>query len=152
VVDATSVAWQVIRTITWWLMQLRLLSTAHGYKSRTSITVNTGENRWVTITTDNHNHLTIQTAGLSGEIDDRECERWKESHQMILLWQRRRKCSQTWLVYNCELLKWIRNDLWRCIFVIYGYFWIWFGYDCLTVLLSALKYYLTTKRGLLSFT
>jgi hypothetical protein len=43
-------------------MQLWLLSTVHGYKRRTSITLNTGENRLVTITTENHNHLTIQAA------------------------------------------------------------------------------------------
>jgi hypothetical protein len=67
--------------ITWWLMQLWLLSTVHGYKRRTSITVNTGENRLVTITTENHNHLTIQTAGLSGDNDDRECEQLKESRK-----------------------------------------------------------------------
>jgi hypothetical protein len=42
-------------------------------------------NRLGTITTENHNHLTMQTAGLSGDNDDRECERWKESQQMILL-------------------------------------------------------------------
>jgi hypothetical protein len=59
-------------------MQLRLLSTVHRYKRRTSITVNTGENRLVTITTENHSHLTIRAAGLSGDNDDRECERWKE--------------------------------------------------------------------------
>ena len=44
-------------------------------------------NRLVTITTENHNHLTIRAAGLSGDNDDRECERWKESQQMILLWR-----------------------------------------------------------------
>jgi hypothetical protein len=42
-------------------------------------------NRLVTMTTENHNHLTIRTVGLSGDNDDRECERWKESQQMILL-------------------------------------------------------------------
>jgi hypothetical protein len=57
-------------------MQLWLLSTVHGYKRRTSITVNTGEN-----TTENNNRLTIQAAGLSGDNDDRECERWKESRK-----------------------------------------------------------------------
>jgi hypothetical protein len=31
----------------------------------------TGEYRLVTITTENHNHLTIQAAGLSGDNDDR---------------------------------------------------------------------------------
>jgi hypothetical protein len=48
--------------------------------------VNTRENRLVTMKTENHNHLTIQTAGLSGDNDDWECERWKGSQQMILMW------------------------------------------------------------------
>jgi hypothetical protein len=39
------------------------------------------ENRLDTITTENHNHLTIQAVGLSGDNDERECERWKESHR-----------------------------------------------------------------------
>jgi hypothetical protein len=45
--------------------------------------VNTGENRLVTIPTEIHNHLTIQAAGLSGDNDDKECERWKESGKLF---------------------------------------------------------------------
>jgi hypothetical protein len=72
-------------------MQLRLLSTIHGYKRRTSITVNTGENRLVTITTENHNHLTIRAVVLSNDNADRECERWKESRDDSIVEEKRQK-------------------------------------------------------------
>jgi hypothetical protein len=87
------------------------------------------QNRLVTITTENHNHLTIGVAGLSGDNDDRECERWKESHKSFYCGGERQKCFQLSWVFNCELLKGIRYDLDPCNF---RYFWILLdtlGYD-----------------------
>ena len=70
---------------TWLLMQRRLLSTIHRYNRRTSINMDLEENTMLDKEQrSNHNHLTIKTAVLSGDNDGRDCERRKESREILL--------------------------------------------------------------------
>ena len=72
---------------TWLLMQWELLSTAdHRYKERTSINVDLERiYDWTKRTTERSQPLDNQTVVLSGDNGGRDCERWRESRDPIVI-------------------------------------------------------------------
>jgi hypothetical protein len=81
-------------------MQWKLLSMAgHRYKERTSIDV--GLERFTIGQREHlrdHNHLTIKLIVLSGDNDGRDCERWEESRDPIVIEKTEGVCNLVDLV------------------------------------------------------